>query len=65
MSVNPGMVVTDFGPGADALKSFGAMPVEDSCTQLLQIFDSCSMELTGKFWSVKKGASPMEFAGGF
>ena len=65
MSVNPGMVVTDFGPGADALKSFGAMPVEDSCAQLLQIFDMCSLETTGKFWTVKKGAAPIEFAGGF
>jgi len=65
MSINPGMVVTDFGPGAEALASFGAMPVEDSVAQLLQIFDMCSMEHTGKFWSVKKGAAPMEFAGGF
>ena len=65
MSINPGMVVTDFGPGAEALASFGAMPVEDSVAQLLQIFDMCSMEHTGKFWSVKKGAAPMEYAGGF
>lgn len=65
MSVNPGMVATDFGPGAEAMKSFGSMPVEDSCAQLLEIFDMCSMETTGKFWTVKKGASPMEYAGGF
>jgi len=66
MSINPGMVVTDFGPGAGAMKQFGAMPVEDSVAQLLQIFDEvCCMENTGKFWTVKKGAAPMEFAGGF
>jgi len=65
MSVNPGMVVTDFGPGAEAMASFGAMPVEDSVTQLLQIFETCSMETSGKFWTVKKGQEPMEFAGGF
>lgn len=65
MAINPGMVVTDFGPGAEAMASFGAMPVEDSVAQLLQIFEMCSMETTGQFWSVKKGAAPMEFAGGF
>ena len=47
------------------MSSFGAMPVADSVAQLVQIFDMCSMEHTGKFWTVKKGASPMEFAGGF
>ena len=65
MSINPGMVVTDFGPGAEMMAKFGAMPVEASVTQLLQIFDMCSMALTGKFWTVKKGEGPMEFAGGF
>lgn len=65
MSINPGMVATDFGPGAEAMLKFGSMPVEDSVAQLLQIFDMCSMDYTGKFWTVKKGAEPMEFAGGF
>jgi tubulin alpha len=66
MSVNPGMVLTDFGPGAEMMGKFGSMPVEDSVAQLLTIFDSvCTMENTGKFWSVKKGAEPIEFAGGF
>ena len=65
MVVNPGACVTDFGPGVEAMSSFGAMPVADSVAQLVQIFDMCSMEHTGKFWTVKKGASPMEFAGGF
>jgi len=65
MSINPGMVVTDFGPGAEALAKFGAMPVEESVAQLLQIFDMTTMEHTGQFWTVKKGAAPMQFAGGF
>ena len=43
ISINPGMCATDFGPGAEALASFGAMPVEDSVAQLLQIFDMCAI----------------------
>ena len=65
IAINPGMCATDFGPGAEAMAAFGAMPVEDAVAQLLQIFDMCSMEHTGQFWTVKKGAAPMEFAGGF
>ena len=66
MSVNPGMVITDFGPGPAALTQFGAMPIADSVAQLLVIFDEkCTMETTGSFWSVKKGAEPIPFAGGF
>lgn len=66
MAINPGMVATDFGPGYDAMQSFGSMPVEESVSQLVQIFDDvCVMQNTGKFWTVKKGATPMEFAGGF
>merc|ERR1711865_1284096 len=49
ISINPGMCATDFGPGAEAMASFGAMSVEDSVAQLLQIFDMCSMEHTGQF----------------
>jgi hypothetical protein len=42
------------------------MPVEDSVAQQLQIVDTvCTMENTGKFWTVKKDVGPMEFAGGF
>lgn len=66
MSINPGMVLTDFGPGAEMMAKFGCMPVEDSVAQQLQIFDTvCTMENTGKFWTVKKDVGPMEFAGGF
>jgi len=66
MSVNPGMVLTDFGPGAEMMAKFGSMPVEESVAQLLAICDDvCTMENTGKFWTVKRGAAPMEFAGGF
>jgi len=66
MSVNPGMVLTDFGPGAEMMAKFGSMPVEDSVAQLLTISDEvCTMENTGKFWTVKRDAAPMEFAGGF
>lgn len=65
MSINPGMVLTEFGPGREAMAAFGSMPVEDSVAQLLQIFEMASMAHTGQFWTVKKGAEPMEFAGGF
>lgn len=66
MSVNPGMVHTDFGPGAEMMGKMGGMPVEDSVAQLLKVFDTvCTMENTGKFWSVKKDVGPIEFAGGF
>ena len=30
MSINPGMVLTDFGPGAEMMGKMGCMPVEDS-----------------------------------
>jgi NAD(P)-dependent dehydrogenase (short-subunit alcohol dehydrogenase family) len=36
-AVNPGMVVTEFGPGREALASMGAMPVSQSVEGLLKV----------------------------
>ena len=41
------------------MAKFGSMPVEESVAQLLAICDDvCTMENTGKFWTVKRGAAP-------
>lgn len=65
MAINPGMVLTEFRPGREAMAAFGSMPVEDSVAQHLQTFEMASMAHTGQFCTLKKGAEPMEFADGF
>jgi len=66
--VNPGMVVSDFGPGAAAIKSMGGITIEESVAGLLKCFDDLSIETTGKFMTVSSGGKPCdpkEFAAGW
>jgi tubulin alpha len=65
VAVNPGMVATDFGPGAEAIAKMGGKPVENTCTGMLQVFDGLSMENTGKFMSINKEFTGEEFKGGW
>ena len=65
VAVNPGMVATDFGPGKEAMAKMGGMPVSQSCSGLVQIFDELSLENTGRFMSVHKEQGPMEYAKGW
>ena len=66
-AVNPNMVATNFGPGFEALKSFKALPVEQSCADLRRIFDDLiTMENSGSFFTVcKDGSAPKVFPGGW
>jgi len=65
VAVNPGMVITNFGPGSEAMAKMGAMPVAKSCEGLIKVFDDLNIENTGRFMSVSKSAPPKEFSGGW
>ena len=65
VAITPGMVVTEFGPGPEAMKAMGAMPVEQSCRGLIQICDELTMETTGKYMSVNKEKGVIEFPNGW
>jgi len=66
--VNPGMVVTEFGPGPEAIAKMGGITVEESVSGLLKVFDALTLETTGKFMTVSSGGKPcepVEFPGGW
>lgn len=65
VAVAPGMVVTDFGPGAETMEKMGAMPVATSCAGLLTVFDDLSMENTGRYMCVKRDGPPVEYEAGW
>jgi len=50
--INPGRVVTPFGPGEEGMKSMGAAPVEQSVKSVLSAIDEMNMENTGTFVGV-------------
>jgi tubulin alpha len=52
---NPGMVQTEFGPGATALKNgMGAKPVDKTCACIIKGCDKMTIEDSGQFWTVNK-----------
>ena len=66
--INPRMVQTAFGPGAEAMKGMGAIPVDESVEGLVKAADQLTLENNhGKFLSVPKerGTDPVEFPGGW
>jgi len=65
VSIAPGMVLTEFGPGKEMLAKMGAMTPEMSVAGLVQIIDAMSMETTGKFMAVKKDGTVGEFSAGW
>ena len=66
VAVNPGLVLTDFGPGSAVLTKMGAMPVKRSCAGLIKVCDNLTMDTTGRFMTVPAdGSTPTEFPGGW
>lgn len=61
ISIAPGFVATEFGPGKEKMKSWGAMEVSISCRGIISLLESMTMENTGTFFSVKKDGSTKEF----
>jgi len=61
ISIAPGFVATEFGPGKEKMKSWGAMEVSISCRGIISLLESMTMENTGSFFSVKKDGSTKEF----
>jgi len=53
-SIAPGFVATEFGPGKETMKGWGAMPVEASCEGIISLLESMTMDNTGEFHCVKK-----------
>lgn len=64
-SCNPGMVVTDFGPGKEMIKKMGGMTPEYSCKNLIQIFDELNMETSGRFITVRRDGPPAPYSAGW
>ena len=61
MSIAPGFVATEFGPGKEKMEAWGAMPVDRSCKGIIQLIYSMSMDNTGKFFIVNKDGTTKEF----
>ena len=56
-AINPGMLQTEFGPGLEGMKSFGAKPVEAGVASVLKIIAALDVESTGQFWSTSDGGT--------
>jgi len=66
MAIAPSMVVTEFGPGAEAMAKMGAIPVEKSVAQLVKACDALTLETSGRFMTVDKaGDEPKDFPAGW
>ena len=66
LAINPNMVVTDFGPGQEMMKKWGAITVEMSVNGLLKAIDDLTLDTTGRFMTVPKdGSPPCDFPGGW
>ena len=61
MSIAPGFVATEFGPGKEKMEAWGAMPVDRSCKGIIQLIHSMSMDNTGKFFIVNEDGTTKEF----
>lgn len=48
-SIAPGFVITEFGPGAEAMKKMGGKPVEPSVKGVVMALDELCLENTGTF----------------
>ena len=48
MSMNPGFVETQFGPGMETLKKMGGKPVDKTCECMIKQIDKLTIEDTGK-----------------
>lgn len=53
-AIAPGFAATEFGPGKEKLLGWGAMPVETSCTGIISLIESMTIENTGDFYCVQK-----------
>ena len=61
-AVAPGTIVTNFGPGPEAMTKFGAKPAAQACTGIISTIDSLTVEKTGQFIMVPtSGDAPKEF----
>lgn len=56
-AIAPGFVATEFGPGLEQMKKWGAMPVEVSVQGIIKLIDEMNMDNTGEFHNVKKDGS--------
>jgi len=55
-AIAPGFVATEFGPGLEKMKQWGAMPVEISVKGIIKLVDEMNIDHTGEFHCVKKDA---------
>lgn len=51
-AIAPGFVATEFGPGEEMLKKFGAKPVDQAGKGIIQIVDSLTLDNSGQFMIV-------------
>merc|ERR1719282_651746 len=52
VAISPGMLTTEFGPGKEALEKFGAKPVTQGTSGILEVLAGLTVENTGQFWKV-------------
>lgn len=52
LAIAPGMVVSEFGAGSEAMAKMGAKPVAQAGSGIVQAIDELSLESTGKFMVV-------------
>ena len=59
VAVAPGFVATEFGPGAEAMKKWGAKPVDQAGRGIIKVMDELTMDTTGAFMLVpSSGEAP-------
>ena len=57
-AVAPGILITEFGPGAEAMTKFGAKPVDQGVTRIIEAIDGLQMETTGQFLMIPTAGGP-------
>jgi tubulin alpha len=61
-AIAPGFIVTDFGPGREAMASMGGKPVAQATKGILETIDKMSMDNTGSFMMVPSdGGTPKPY----
>eukprot|EP00984_Skeletonema_dohrnii_P012250 scaffold4954_cov93-Skeletonema_dohrnii-CCMP3373.AAC.2 len=59
--IAPGFVATEFGPGKEKMKGWGAMSVEIAAKGIISLIESMTMENTGEFYCVQRDSSAKAF----
>lgn len=57
-AIAPGMLITEFGPGAEMMAKWGAKPVDQAVTRLIDAMDGMQLETTGQFLMIPTAGGP-------